>query len=142
MNKKGKVGYCDLYGLRVGLNKTQFDLRDRDQVRSLRSFVMLCGLLRANSSLTQLTLRSMAAEHVECLATCLQTNSTLETLNIEHPGRQNEVSLALLPVQELNGNKAKTDINLWECGWTVVEPNRRPLRYTDGPKQSPGHSLP
>jgi len=126
MNKKGKVGYCDLYGLRVGLNKTQFDLRDRDQVRSLRSFVMLCGLLRANSSLTQLTLRSMAAEHVESLAQCLQTNSTLEILNIEHPGRQNEVALASLPVQELNGNKAKTDINLWECGFTVVEPNRTP----------------
>ena len=43
-NRKGRVGYCDIYGLRVGLNKASFDLRDREQVRSLRSFVLLCGL--------------------------------------------------------------------------------------------------
>ena len=128
-NKVGKVGYCDIYGLRSNMNNHTFDLKDRDQVRSLRSFVLLCGLLRsnptipltltltltqvrslrsfvllcgllrANSSLTRLTLRSVVAEHVEVLAEALQTNSTLEYLNLEHQGRGSEVSLAVLPVQ-------------------------------------------
>ena len=124
-NTKGKLGYCDIYGLKVGSNKASFDVRDKEQVRSLRSFVMLCGLLRANQSLTQLTLRSLAAEHVEVLAEALQTNSTLESLNLEHPGRGNDLTLAVLPVQELNGNRELEHINLCEAGFTVVvEPNR------------------
>ena len=64
------------------------------------------------------------AEHVDVLAEALQTNSTLEYLHLEHPGRGNETSVAILPVQELNGNKMKADINLWECGWVTVEPSR------------------
>ena len=38
-NRAGKVGYCDLFGLVEGMKPAvSFDLRDKDQVRSLRSF--------------------------------------------------------------------------------------------------------
>ena len=125
-NKQGKVGYCDIYGLRPGMTSQTFDLKNKEEVRSGRSWVLLCGLLRANSSLTKLTIRSVVAEHVDVLAEALQTNSTLQYLHLEHTGRQNEMALAVLPVQELNGNLEREDIDLWEAGFTVVDGNRQP----------------
>ena len=104
-NRAGKVGYCDLFGLVEGMKpNATFDLRDKDQVRSLRSFTLLAGLLRANDTLKQLTMKSLAAEHVSVLCEALRGNTTLETLRLEHPTRGNDMTVTNLPVQQLNGN--------------------------------------
>ena len=49
------------------------DLKDKDQVRSKRSFVLFAGLLRANSTLTCLALTYVQPEHIDVLAEALAT---------------------------------------------------------------------
>ena len=52
-NRAGRLGYCDLYRLSEGMAQTfTCDLRDKEQVRSLRSFQLFAGLVRANPTIT------------------------------------------------------------------------------------------
>ena len=116
-NKLGKLGFCDIYGLKENMAPTHsVDLKDKEQIRSLRSFTLFAGLLRANSAITTLTLASVNPEHVELLAEALSTNTTMVELRLEQPNKGGETAVAVLPVQELNGNKATERIDLWEAG--------------------------
>ena len=130
-NRAGKVGYCDLFGLVEGMKpNATFDLRDKDQVRSLRSFTLLAGLLRANDTLKQLTMKSLAAEHVSVLCEALRGNTTLETLRLEHPTRGNDMTVTNLPVQQLNGNLQLEAIDLWKAGENHVNGEKLPMHVS------------
>ena len=116
-NKNGKLGFCDIYGLKENMSPTHsVDLKDKEQIRSLRSFTLFAGLLRANSAITTLTLASVNPEHVDLIAEALATNTTMQELRLEQPNKGGETAIAVLPVQELNGNKATERIDLWEAG--------------------------
>ena len=116
-NKRGKVGYCDIFGMNEGGNKTYHcDLRDKEQVRSIRSFMLFAGLVRANATITTLVLKSLSNEHVEPLAEALRWNFVLKELKLEHPTKGTDMTIATLPVQQLNGTKKMSHIDLWNCG--------------------------
>ena len=124
-NKQGKVGFCDIFGLSETGGKTyRCDLRDKEQVRSMRSFTLLAGLLRANPILTSVELKSLSAEHVETLAEALKHNKTLNVLKLEHPLKGADITIATLPVQQLNGSKGIELMDLSERG-EVVEGGHR-----------------
>ena len=116
-NRTGKVGFCDVFGLREGMPPSfAVDLKDKEQLRSLRSFTLLCGLFRANPTLTSLTMKSLAAEHVEILGEALRSNVTLTELRLEHPGRGSDIALAVLPVRKLNGREKVELIDISDAG--------------------------
>jgi hypothetical protein len=116
-NRTGKVGFCDVFGLREGMPPSfAVDLKDKEQLRSLRSFTLLCGLFRANPTLTSLTMKSLAAEHVEILGEALRSNVTLTELRLEHPGRGSDIALAVLPGRKLNGREKVELIDISDAG--------------------------
>ena len=48
-NTSGRLGYCDAYGLKEsGQPSHTVDVKDKEQIRSRRSFTLFAGLLRAN----------------------------------------------------------------------------------------------
>lgn len=48
------------YGLKKDASSTHsIDLKEKDQIRSRASFTLFCGLLRANTTLTELTIVSV-----------------------------------------------------------------------------------
>ena len=121
-NLSGRVGYCDIYSLRPDGPRAQtFDLKDKAQVRSFRSFVLLAGLMRGNSRLHSLELVGLGADHIKLLAEALRSNTTLEELKLVHMPKSNEKTVARLPVQDLNGHNQVEHIDLWEAGTSVVE---------------------
>ena len=121
-NLNGRVGYCDIYGLKSNGNKSQaFDLKDKTQIRSLRSFVFFAGLLRGNATLTALELASLGSDHIELLSEALRSNTTLQELKLVHNPKANEKTIAKLPVQSLNGNKPVAHINLWEVSSSILD---------------------
>ena len=129
-NKKGAVGFCSIYGLKEGMSPTHtVDLKDKEQIRSLRSFTLFAGLLRANPTITSLTLSSVAPDHIDLLAQALATNTTLRELRLEQPQKGSDVALTVLPVQDLNGSAGKKEIDLSNAG--------SPTEGTTGP--SPMH---
>ena len=103
-NTNGKVGFCDAYGL---IEKTgavfTVDLKNKDQIRSRRAFTLFAGVLRANATLTRLTLSSVQPEHIDVLADALATNTTLQELVIEQPSKTTDTQISTIPVQQLNG---------------------------------------
>ena len=116
-NKSGKVGYSDMYGLKEGMSPTfSVDLKDKDQIRSKRAFVLFAGLLRANSTLTRLSLSSVIPEHIDVLADALATNTTLKTLVLEQPSKSAPTAYATLPVQQLNGHDGLETIDMFDAG--------------------------
>ena len=70
----------------------------------------------SSSTLTSLTLASVNPEHVDILAEALATNTTLVELRMEAPNKGGAPSVAKLPVQEINGHKGTSRIDLWEAG--------------------------
>ena len=117
-NMNGKLGYSDMYGLKENMSPThRVDLKEKDQIRSRRSFTLFAGLLRANSTLTSLTLASVVPEQIEVLADALSTNTTLVSLILEQPSKTGDTAFAMLPVQELNGMKKMEFIDLFEKGY-------------------------
>ena len=116
-NTQGTLGYCDIYGLKEGMNPAHtVDLKDKEQIRSRRSFTLFCGLLRANTTLTSLTIVSAVAEHIEWLAQALATNNTLLSLRLDAPNKAGETMTATLPVQQLNGSLGVKTIDLSLAG--------------------------
>ena len=121
-NYSGKVGYCDVYGLKEGMGGSYFvDLKDKDQIRSKRSFTLFAGLLRANSTLTCLTLSSIQPEHIEVLAEALATNTTMQELKLEQPSKNADTAITTLPVQKLNGKTKDEFIDLSEAGARLTD---------------------
>ena len=116
-NKQGKVGYCDIYGLKEGQSPSHtVDLKDKEAIRSLRSFTFFAGLMRANNTITSLTLSSVIPDHVNIIAESLSSNTTLQELRLEQPSKGGDTAVAVLPVQELNGGKGVERIDLWDAG--------------------------
>ena len=116
-NKSGKVGYSDLYNLTEGMSPThRVDLKDKEHIRSKKSFNLFAGLLRANQTLTNLTLANVGPDHSEVLADALATNRTLKLLILEQPSKSAPTAYASLPVQELNGALEVTSIDLFNAG--------------------------
>ena len=63
------LGYCSIYGLKEGMGPSHtVNLKDKEQIRSLRSFQLFAGLIRANPTITELTLKSLA--HLTETCTC------------------------------------------------------------------------
>ena len=121
-NYSGKVGYCDVYGLKEGMGGSYFvDLKDKDQIRSKRSFTLFAGLLRANSTLTCLTLSSIQPEHIDVLAEALATNTTMQELKLEQPSKNADTAITTLPVQKLNGKTKDEFIDLSEAGARLTD---------------------
>jgi Leucine-rich repeat (LRR) protein len=126
-NINGKLGYSDMYGLKESMSPThRVDLKEKDQIRSRRSFTLFAGLLRANSTLTTLTLASLVPEQIEVLADALSTNTTLVSLILEQPSKTGDTAFALLPIQELNGMKKMELIDLFEKGYGGLCVNDNP----------------
>lgn len=118
-NSNGCTGYSDIYGLKDGGDTHHsVDLKDKDQIRSRRSFILFCGLLRSNVTLTSVTMISLAAEHLEFLSPALATNKVLQTIRLEAPNKYNpqDIFVATLPVQELNGSHGIDTIDLTMAG--------------------------
>ena len=117
-NRKGQLGYSNMFGLKDGGSPQHtVDLKDKEHIRSRRSFTLFCGLIRSNTTLTSLTLISIAAEHIEVLASGLSTNITLRDLRLEAPSKGGAaMSVVTLPVQALNGLNGVKDIDLSHAG--------------------------
>ena len=121
-NPYGKVGFCDIYRLQETTGNTYLmDLKDKDQIRSRRSFTLFAGLLRANSTLTCLTLSSIQPEHIDVLAEALATNTTMKELKLEQPSKSADTAIATLPVQLLNGAAGADSIDLSEAGVKLTD---------------------
>jgi len=87
-NKEGRVGFCDELGLKEGVKVTEIDLAN--SFHSVEAFLLLAGVLRANRTLTSLTMSSLKTEHIEPLAEGLRSNSTLEILRLQSNVRRRE----------------------------------------------------
>lgn len=116
-NKQGCVGFCDELGLKEGVRSTEIDLAS--SFHSVEAFVLLAGVLRANRTLTSLTISSLKTEHIEPLAEGLRSNSTLEILrlqsNVNAKGAQ-KTAVVTLPIQLINGSLSQPDIDLSAAG--------------------------
>ena len=117
-NVKGQLGYSNIFGLRDGGSpQHSVDLKDKEQIRSRRSFTLFCGLLRSNTTLTSLTMVSIASDHIEPLARALATNTVLQDLRLEAPAKGGiEMAVVTLPVQQLNGSLGIERIDLSLAG--------------------------
>ena len=133
-NSSGRVGFCDQYGLKENMGSSfTVDLKDKDQIRSKRSFTLFAGLLRANSALTSLTISSVSPEHIEVLADGLATNTTMQELRLEQPNKMADTAIATLPVQQLNGALKVDTIDLTEAGIQLPDGTYQPChRYACG----------
>ena len=121
------MGFCDAYGLKESTGASfVVDLKDKEQIRSRRSFTLFAGVLRANSTLTALTLSSVQPEHIDVLAEALATNMTLEKLVIEQPSKSAETQISSLPVQQLNGHKHVDLIDLSKAGLELPDGTHQP----------------
>jgi Ran GTPase-activating protein (RanGAP) involved in mRNA processing and transport len=110
----GRLGLCSNFGLKAYLKEITFDLKNREQVRSTRSWCLLAGLLKANRTLVSLTLQSLGPEHVDVLAIALRANKTLKNLYLEKmdtqdPSRARKIKLDL---QSLNGSTKVSRVDL------------------------------
>ena len=116
-NKEGRVGFCDELGLKEGVKVTEIDLAN--SFHSVEAFLLLAGILRANRTLTSLTMTSLKTEHIEPLAEGLRSNSTLEILrlqsNVNTKGVQKTATVTL-PIQLINGSLAQPIIDLSMAG--------------------------
>ena len=119
-NKRGKLGYCDIYSMNEDTKDYSCDLRDKEHIRSLRSYTLFVGLVRANPTITSLTLKSLSAEHVDLLGEAMRHNSTLKELKLEHPTKGSDMTVARLPVQKLNGTRKLKSIDLTDAGKHIV----------------------
>ena len=84
---------------------TEIDLAN--SFHSVEAFLLLAGVLRANRTLTSLTMTSLKTEHIEPLAEGLRSNSTLEILRLQ--SNQNikgvqKTATVTLPIQLINGS--------------------------------------
>ena len=120
-NKAGRVGFCDELGLREGVKSTEIDLAT--SFHSVEGFMLLAGVLRANRTLTSLTMNSLKTEHIEPLAEGLRSNSTLEILRLQSSSNKGAVaggvptkSVVTLPIQLLNGALRQPVIDLSSAG--------------------------
>ena len=91
-----------------------YDLKNKEHVRSTRSWCLLTGLLKANRTLVSLTLMSLGPEHVEYLAMALRGNQTLKNLYLEKVDTQDSSRSrkVRLDLQSLNGSNAVTRVDL------------------------------
>ena len=108
-NDAGRVGLCDTYGLKPGLTTASYELNpkakeQKDVIRNLKSFVLLCGVMRGNKSLVTLTLRSLRLQFCPVLARALRGNQSLQrlVLQFESDGKKSAIDVTL-HVQELTG---------------------------------------
>lgn len=126
-NTNGKVGFCDAYGLteKTGAVFT-VDLKNKDQIRSRRAFTLFAGVLRANATLTRLTLSSVQPEHIDVLADALATNTTLQELVIEQPSKTTDTQISTIPVQQLNGKMQNEFVDLSEAGLKLPDGTFQP----------------
>ena len=131
-NRKGRVGFCDIYGIRepgaldlkgkeASSQSHYVDLKDKEQIRSRRSFTLFAGIMRANSTLTCLTLSSIQPEHVDVLAEALATNVTMKELKLEQPSKTAETQISTIPVQQLNGMSKEESIDLSHAGVKLAD---------------------
>jgi Leucine-rich repeat (LRR) protein/GTPase SAR1 family protein len=126
-NTNGRVGFCDAYGLKEGTGAVfSVDLKNKDQIRSRRAFTLFAGVLRANSTLTQLTLASVQPEHIDVLAEALATNTTLKELVIEQPSKTTDTQITTIPIQELNGQKGNEFVDLSQAGQKLADGTFQP----------------
>ena len=118
-NKNGRVGFCDELGLREGVKATEIDLTSA--FHSVESFLLLAGVLRANRTLTSLSMNALKTEHIEPLAEGLRSNSTLEILRLisltnKTTAAGQRQSAVTLPIQLLNGAMRQPVIDLSTAG--------------------------
>ena len=137
-NTDGRVGLCDAFGLRPGLSTATYELNAKASkdagggaagkgeskaealvVRSVKTFVLLCGILRGNRSLVSLTLRSLKPAYCSVLAKALRGNASLQRLVLEF---------------EAEGKKAGTQVSLDVQQLT----GRQPIKRLDLVGSSPG----
>lgn len=114
VNKKGKKGKEKDAKSTAAMTRGEpatvvsFDVKDREVVRSTRSFVLLAAVLKANQILQELTLKSLETVHVSALGSSLRCNDTLQKLRIVCDGDH----VISLDVQRLTGRVPKERINL------------------------------
>ena len=87
--------------------------------KAKKGVTLLMGLLRANRTLTTLSLSGMTAEAVPLLAQAVRTNTTLQTVHIEQSVtglRGSGTVTAALPVQALTGASGDRLVDLSACG--------------------------
>ena len=116
-NEAGVVGYCDDFDLTPASTELRWDLKDGSKAR--KGVTLLMGLLRANKSLTKLTMTGMSAEAVPLLAQAMRHNTTLQTVQIEQTVQNVKGSglvTAMLPVQDLTGSTGKQAVDLSAAG--------------------------
>ena len=92
----------------VAKTSMSYDVKNREVIRSARSFVLLAGILKGNRVVTSLTFKSLDLNHVPHLGASLRCNDTLKELKlIRERGR-----VVTLDVQKLTGRQPKANINL------------------------------
>ena len=109
LNKRSRMGFCDDYGLLPDVSVHDLDLKANLSVKKPASFMMLAGVLSANTKLEALSIRSLDTEHIEPLAQALRSNRTIKTLTLHHT-HKTHASEVSLPVQQLNGSSGDTSI--------------------------------
>ena len=90
------------------LREVSYDLKDREVIRSSRSFVLLAGIIKANQVVKVLTLKSLELIHVADLGAALRCNDTLKQLRLV----RERGHVVTLDVQQLTGRAPKEKINL------------------------------
>ena len=133
-HRAGRLGYCANFGLHPPQEKEQkfkretasksskardrqkeddgssmsYDVKDREVIRSARSFSLLAGCLKANRVATQLTLKSVELNIVPDIGEALRCNETLKELCLV----RERGHVITLDVQRLTGRMSKEKLNL------------------------------
>ena len=133
-NLNGRTGYCDAYGLKENGPAAHplIDLKEKDVIRTKRSFSLFAGLLRANRTITSLTLSALGPEYIDVLAEALATNTTMQSLRLEQPSKAADTQIATLPVQQLNGALKQAEIDLSLAGGDKVDGSQPMHRHACG----------
>ena len=133
-NLNGRTGYCDAYGLKENGPAAHplIDLKEKDVIRTKRSFSLFAGLLRANRTITSLTLSGLGPEYIDVLAEALATNTTMQSLRLEQPSKAADTQIATLPVQQLNGALKQAEIDLSLAGGDKVDGSQPMHRHACG----------
>ena len=111
LNPHSRLGFCDDYGLLPDVTAHEVDLKANLSLKKHASFMMLSGVLSANTKLEALSIRSLDIEHIEPLAQALRGNRTLRTLTLHHQRKTHSSEVSLL-VQKLNGASGDAAIQI------------------------------
>jgi len=116
-NEHGGVGYSDDFELTPGTTELRWDLKDSSKAR--KGLLLLMALMRANRSLTRVTLVGLGTEAMPILAQAMKTNTTLQELVLEHQMQKlkgQATVVVTLPVQQLVGGTKAPLIDLSSAG--------------------------